>query len=320
MTSSSRGLAFGIAAYGIWGLFPLFWPLLEPASALEILASRVVFSALVVGALLSLLGGFRPLRHIGKRAFLRLSAASVVIAVNWGAYIWVVNHGHVIQASLGYFINPLVTVALAMVVLHERLRLVQWAALGLGALAVGILTLVGGHVPWLALTLAASFGIYGLLKKQVGVTAVQGLAVETTVLLVPALVVLAVLAAQGTATWLGLQASTRHLSLLAAAGPVTVVPLLFFAGAARRLSLTSLGLLQYLAPVLQFGIGVGLRHEAMSSARLVGFSLVWLALAVLTIDAVRHRGLGAKAPREREGPTAALRGHDGATPHRSPQV
>lgn len=320
MTPSSRGLVFGVAAYGIWGLFPLFWPLLEPASALEILASRVLFSALVVGALLSIIGSFRPLRRIGKTAFLRLSAAGGVIAVNWGAYIWAVNHDHVVQASLGYFINPLVTVGLAMVVLHERLRLVQWAALGLGALAVFILTLGAGHVPWLALTLAASFGIYGLLKKQVGVTAVQGLAVETTVLLVPALVVLGVLAARGTATWVGPQASIRHLSLLAAAGPVTVVPLLFFAGAARRLSLTSLGLLQYLAPVLQFAIGVGLRHEAMFSVRLAGFSLVWLALAVLTVDALRHRGAGAQAPLGRPAPTAALRGHDRASPKRSPQV
>jgi chloramphenicol-sensitive protein RarD len=232
------------------------------------------------------LGG---LRRLGGTALLRLSVAGIVIALNWGAYIWGVNSGQVVQTSLGYFINPLVTVALSVVVLRETLRPVQWAALGLGLFAVGVLTVDYGHPPWLALLLACSFGFYGLIKSQVRATPPEGLFVEAAVMTLPALGVLVALAVMGQATWIGSQAGPGHLALLAAAGPVTAVPLLLFAAAARSLPLSTVGMLQYLAPTIQFLIGVLVRHEPMPPARLAGFALVWLALAVLTADALRHR-------------------------------
>ena len=289
MTRSKRGLLSGATAYALWGLFPLYWPLLEPAGALEILACRIVLSLIVVALLLAVRRELRGLRTMDQGTVLRLCAAGVIIALNWGAYIWGVNNGHVVETSLGYFINPLITVAFGVVLLHERLRRMQWAAVALGALAVVILSVDYGRPPWLALLLAVSFGTYGLIKKRTRATAPEGLLVEAAVLTVPALAVLGVLAGTGGATWIGSAATPGHLLLLAAAGPATAIPLLFFAAAATRLPLSTLGLLQYLAPVMQFAIGVLVRHEPMPPALLGGFSLVWLALALLTVDAVRHR-------------------------------
>lgn len=290
--AARQGLMFGVSAYLLWGLFPLYWPLLEPAGAVEILACRIVFSVVVVAGMLAVGRHLGQLRRLGRRALLRLSLAGVIIAVNWGAYIWGVNSGHVIETSLGYFVNPLVTVALGVAVLHERLRRVQWWALGLGTVAVVVLTVDYGRPPWLALLLAVSFGTYGLIKKQVGVGAAAGLFVESSVVAVPALVVLGVLAASGNASFPG--SSPGHLALLVSSGLVTVVPLLFFAGAAARLPLSTVGLLQYLAPVLQFLTGVLIRHEPLPPGRLAGFALVWVALAVLTVDGIRHRGRAAR--------------------------
>ncbi len=289
-----RGMAYGVAAYLLWGLFPLYWPLLKPAGALEILACRVLFSAVVIGALLAAQGRLGVVRHLGRVPLTRLCLAGAVIGLNWGGYIWGVNHAHVVETSLGYFINPLVTVGLAVVVLHERLRRVQWYALGFGVLAVTVITVDYGRPPWLALLLAASFGTYGLVKKQVGVGAAEGLLVEAGVLLVPALVTLGVLAGTGSASYLRL--GPGHDLLLASAGVVTAVPLLFFAGAASRLPLATLGLLQYLAPVLQLLTGVLLRHEPLPPTRLAGFALVWVALVVLTVDGWRHRPVAAAGP------------------------
>jgi len=291
--STRRGLLFGVGAYGLWGSFPLYFPLLEPASSLEILALRVVLSAVVVGLLLLGLRRGRAVAHLGRTALARLALAGTVIAVNWGLYIWAVNHGHVIEASLGYFVNPLVTVAIGVVVLGERLRRVQWVAIGIGVLAVGVLTLDYGRPPWLSLVLALSFGTYGLLKKQVGVPAAEGLLVESGFLTLPALATLAVLAGQGTLS-VG-QHGAGHAALLATAGLVTAGPLLLFAGAASRLPLATVGLLQYMTPVLQLGVGVLVRHEPLPAGRLAGFALVWVALAVLTVDGLRHRGRGAGA-------------------------
>ncbi len=282
-----RGLGYGVAAYLLWGLFPLYWPLLEPASALEILAHRILWSAVVVAAALAARRRLGGLRDLDRGAATRLALAGTVIAVNWGGYIWGVNHEHVVETSLGYFINPLVTVALGVVLLHERLRRVQWYAIGVGTLAVVVLAVDYGRPPWLALLLAGSFGTYGYVKKRVAVGAAEGLLVESGVLAIPAIVVLAVLAGQGTLTWRG--HGTGHDLLLMTAGVVTAVPLLFFAGAARRLPLSTLGLLQYIAPVLQFMTGVLVRHEPMPASRLAGFALVWVALVVLAIDGVRHR-------------------------------
>jgi chloramphenicol-sensitive protein RarD len=290
VAADRRGVLYGVACYVLWGLFPLYWPLLEPAGAVEILAHRIVWSLLVVATVLAVTrswGWIRPL--LADRATLaRMALAAVLIAVNWATYIWGVNNEHVVETSLGYFINPVVTVMIGVLVLHERLRPVQWAAIGLGTLAVIVLAVDYGRPPWIALTLAFSFGTYGLLKKQVGATvgAVQSLTAETAVLFVPALTYLIVLDARGDAQ-LG-HSGLGHGLLLASAGIATAVPLLFFASAARRIPLSTLGLLQYIAPVLQFLTGVLLYDEPMPASRWVGFVLVWAALAVLTFDGLRQ--------------------------------
>jgi chloramphenicol-sensitive protein RarD len=290
VAADRRGVLYGVACYLLWGLFPLYWPLLEPAGAIEILAHRIVWSLLVVVTVLAITRSWAWIRPLlADRATLaRMTLAAVLIAVNWATYIWGVNNEHVVETSLGYFINPVVTVLIGVLVLHERLRPVQWVAIGLGTVAVVVLAVDYGRPPWIALILAFSFGTYGLLKKQVGVTvgAVQSLTVETAVLFVPALTYLVVLDAHGDGQ-LG-HSGLGHGLLLASAGIATAVPLLFFASAARRIPLSTLGLLQYLAPVLQFLTGVLLYDEPMPPSRLVGFVLVWAALAVLTFDGIRQ--------------------------------
>jgi chloramphenicol-sensitive protein RarD len=290
VAADRRGVLYGVACYLLWGLFPLYWPLLEPAGSIEILAHRIVWSLFVVATVLAVTRSWawvRPL--LADRATLaRMALAAVLISVNWATYIWGVNNDHVVETSLGYFINPIVTVLIGVVVLHERLRRVQWAAIGLGTIAVLVLAVDYGRPPWIALTLAFSFGTYGLLKKQVGATvgAVQSLTVETAVLFVPALTFLVVLDARGDGQ-LG-HTGLGHGLLLASAGIATAVPLLFFASAARRIPLSTLGLLQYIAPVLQFLTGVLLYDEPMPTSRWVGFVLVWAALAILTFDGLRQ--------------------------------
>ncbi len=289
MRPERRGTLYGAAAYLLWGLFPLYWPLLEPATPVEILAHRFVWSLVVVLAVLAAGRGLRWLPGLlrDRRRSLRLAAAGVVITANWGTYIYGVNTGHVVETSLGYFINPLVTVVLGVVVLGERLRAAQWTAVGIAAVAVGVLTVDYGRPPWLALVLALSFGTYGLLKKQADTGAVESLTVETAVLFLPALTLLTVLQAQGTGTF-G-RVSLGHTLLLVGSGVVTAVPLLFFGAAATRVPLTTLGLLQYLAPTLQFLIGVLVLREPLPPVQLLGFGLVWAALALFTTDALRHR-------------------------------
>ena len=230
MPEARRGFVYGVLAYAFWGLFPLYWPLLEPASPLEILAHRIIWSAIVVTIVVAVSGHLRKVLQLPRRALGRLALAAFFIAINWGVYIYGVNSHHVVETSLGYFINPLVTVVLGVVVLRERLRRVQWAALGLGLLAVIVITIDYGRPPWISLVLACSFGTYGLIKKQVGVPAAPGLVVESSTLVLPALIVIAVLEANGSGTWTG--HGPDHLALLALAGVVTAVPLLLFAGAA----------------------------------------------------------------------------------------
>lgn len=280
---------YGVAAYALWGLFPLFWPLLEPANPLEILACRIVFSCVVVAVILAVRHKLRGVRSMDRGTVLRLCAAGVAIAANWGVYIWGVNNGHVIETSLGYFISPLVTIGLGVVILHERLRAVQWTAVALGAVAVTVLSVDYGRPPWIALALACSFGTYGFIKKGVRASPPEGVLIEAAVLTIPALVVLAALALAGSATWVGHDATPAHLALLFSAGPITALPLLLFAGAATRLPLSTVGLLQYLTPVMQFAIGVLVLRESTSFALLCGFALVWIALAILAVDGVRHR-------------------------------
>lgn len=286
---SRRGLGYGAAAYLLWGTFPAFFPLLKPAGAVEILAHRVIWTLAVVVVVGALAGRrrFDEPRSLGRRRTWLLALAGGFVAVNWGTYIWGVNHQHVVETSLGYFINPLVTVLFGVFLLGERLRPVQWVAVGTGGVAVLVLTVDYGRPPWIALVLALSFGSYGLIKKTVGAGAVASLTVETTALAVPALAYLGWLTAVGRSTFT--TGSVGHTALLLSTGPVTAVPLLLFGAAARRLPLSVLGLLQYLAPVLQFLFGVLLFHEPMPPARLAGFALVWLALATLTVEGLRHQ-------------------------------
>ncbi len=287
MDETRRGTWYAAAAYALWGLFPLYWPLLAPSSPLEVLAHRVLWSLVVVAVLLAVVGRTRAVREAlrDRGRALRLALAAVAIALNWGTYIYGVTSGQVVETSLGYFVNPLVTVLLGVLVLGERLRPVQWAALGLAATAVVVLSVEGGRLPWIALLLAGSFGAYGLLKKTAGVGTVEGLAVETAVLAPLAAAYLVGLGATGGATFGS--AGPGHALLLTTTGVVTAVPLLLFGAAAVRVPMVTLGLVQYLAPTIQFLLGVLLLGEPMTLARLSGFALVWTALAVFTADLLR---------------------------------
>jgi chloramphenicol-sensitive protein RarD len=284
------GYLYGLGAYLIWGFFPIYLKLLRPAGPVEILAHRIVWSVVFVALLLAALRNVGFLRALARRprALAGIGAAAVLIAVNWGTYIYGVNSDRVVETALGYFINPLVSVLLGVFVLRERLRPAQWAALGVGALAVAVLTVDYGRLPYLALTLAVSFAGYGLVKKRLGLPAAEGLFVESAVLALPALAYLGWLARRGDSTF-G-HVSAGHTALLVLAGAVTAIPLLLFAGAANRLPLSAVGMLQYLAPILQLGCGVLIFHEPMPPARLAGFALVWLALIVFTVDALRQAG------------------------------
>jgi chloramphenicol-sensitive protein RarD len=283
-----RGVLSGLGAYALWGLFPLYFPLLEPATGLEIVAHRVLWSLVFVGLLLFALRRWSHVRAAvaDRRTLLVLAGAAVLIAGNWLVFVYGVNSGHVVETSLGYFINPLVSVLLGVVGFSERLRPLQWTAVGIAAVAVAVLTVDYGRPPWIALTLALSFGLYGLMKKLVKVEAAPGLFVETALVAVPAIVVLAVLHGSGSGTF-G-QVSPAHSLLLASSGAATAVPLLLFAAAARRIPLSTVGLLQYLTPLMQLSIGVFVYDEPMPPARLAGFAIVWLALAVFTADMLRH--------------------------------
>ncbi len=296
MTENRRGILFGLAAYVMWGLFPLFFPLLKPATPVEILSHRIVWSFVFVMILLLLRRQWAwlgRLRH-DRRRLLLISIASVTVALNWGVYIWAVNAEHVVEASLGYFINPLVTVLIGVLLLGERLRAMQWTAVGLAALAVVVMTVGAGRPPWIGLVLAFSFATYGLVKKRIQMPAVESLAGETTFLLLPALAFLLVLQARGTATFGHVSV---HLSLLlASCGVITAVPLLLFGAAAGRLPLTTMGLMQYVTPVLQFMIGLLVVHETMARTQWIGFGLVWAALVLFSIDQLRN-GLAVRESR-----------------------
>ena len=298
MEGTRSGALLGAGAYFLWGLFPLYWPLLEPAGALEVLAHRVVWSLLLVAALLLVTRRTAAVVAVvrDRRRLLLVATAALLLSVNWFTYIYGVTHDHVVETSLGYFINPIVTVLLGVVVLGERLRSWQWTAVAVATAAVLVLSVQNGRPPWIAVVLALSFGFYGLLKKTAGVGAVEGLVVETAVVAPLAVAWLAWLVVTGDLAF-GTE-GTGHALLLAGAGLVTAVPLLLFGAAASRVPLTTLGLLQYLAPTLQFLLGVLLYDEPLPALRLAGFVLVWLALVVFSADLVRHhrRPLAVPAP------------------------
>ena len=305
MDERRRGTAAGLSAYLLWGCFPLYFPLLEPAGGVEIVAHRVVWSLVFVALLLTALRRWPLVRAAvtDARTLLVLSGASVLIAANWLVFVYGVNSGHVVETSLGYFINPLVSVLLGVVVFTERLRPLQWAAVGLATLAVAVLTVDYGRPPWIALALATTFGGYGLLKKLVRVEAAPGLFVETAVAFLPALAFLAVLQATGRGA--AGEAGTVHLLLLLASGVATAVPLLLFAAAARRIPLSTVGLLQYVTPLMQLAIGVFVFSEPMPPARLAGFAIVWAALAVFTVDGLRAARAAGRRTAAEQVPAAA---------------
>jgi chloramphenicol-sensitive protein RarD len=290
-----RGYLFGFAAYTCWGFFPLYFRLLRPASPMEILAQRVVWSVIATAVILAVARRWRSLARVARQPRLVAGAAlaAVLVGANWGMYIYGVNSDQVVETSLGYFITPLVSVALGVLVLREHVRPVQWAAIGVGAAAVAVLTVDYGRLPWIALTLAVTFGTYGLVKKRLGLPAAEGLLVESAVLAPAALAYLIWLTTRQDLMFGSISAG--HTALLVLSGPVTAVPLLLFAGAANRIPLSTLGLLQYLAPVLQLACGVLILGEPMPPARVAGFALVWLALVVFTVDGLRTARRDARA-------------------------
>ena len=279
------GVVLGFAAYGMWGLFPLYWPLLEPTTAVAILAHRITWSLVVSVVLVALFPRARAVKDVRGKRLALLALGATVLAVNWGVYIYGVNSEQVVETSLGYFINPLVTVLLGVVVLGETLRRRQWYAVGLAAVAVLVLTLDYGRPPWIAITLACTFGTYGLVKKQANVGAIESLTIETGVLFLPAVLFLLVTGGFGEAADEG----AGHVALLVGSGVITALPLLAFGAAATRVPLTTMGLLHFLTPTMQFLIGVTVRHEPIGATRLLGFALVWVALAIFTAEAMLHR-------------------------------
>lgn len=283
---AGRGILLAILAYAIWGFLPLYFLLLAPANAVEIVGWRVLFSLVFCAVLISATRAWGRLLGLlrDRRVMLTLLIAGILILINWLVYVFATLNHQVVEASLGYFTNPIVTVLLGVFVLRERLRPLQWASIGISAAAVLIIAIGYGAFPWVALALAFSFGLYGLIKKRVGgrVDALSGLTIET-MWLAPIAVVQLVFVGMTSGLTIG-AVSILQTASMCLVGVVTAVPLLLFAGAARRLPLTTIGLTQYLTPLVQFLIGVFLLHEAMPVARLVGFILVWIALIVLTID------------------------------------
>ncbi len=297
MSDERRGYLYGIATYTMWGFFPLYFKLLRPSSPFEILAHRVLWSAVFISLLLLAMRNWRFLGRIlhSPRLLGGSTLAALLIAVNWGTYIYGVNSDRVVETALGYFITPLVQVALGVALQRERLRPWQWAAVGFGALAVGVLTWDYGRLPYIALVLAASFGTYSLVKKRLALPPAEGLFVESSVLALPALGFVIWLAASGDATFGTV--SAWHTVLMIFSGVATAVPLLLFAATANRIPMVGIGILQYIAPVFQLAVGVLILHEPMPAARLAGFALVWVALIFFTVDALRQWSVA--------GPTAA---------------
>jgi chloramphenicol-sensitive protein RarD len=287
--NSRNGILAALGAYTIWGLLPIYWKAIQHVPPLQILAHRMVWSLVFALLLLAFTGRWQWLQRLRQRPALVLPfvVSAILLSVNWFVYIWSVNSGHIVDASLGYFINPLVSVLLGMVFLGERLRPGQWFAIALAAAGVAYLTWNFGQLPWIALTLAFTFGIYGLIRKTAPLGSLEGFSVEAAVMFLPALLFLFYQEANGTAAF-GHDGLATTL-LLALAGVATAVPLLLFAYGAQRVPLTTLGILQYVAPTLQFLLGVFLYHESFTAARLVGFSLIWTSLALYWAEGALRR-------------------------------
>ena len=277
-STARQGIAFGVAAYLMWGLFPLYWPLLKPLGSLEILSHRIVWSLVVMVVWLAALKKLTWVRSVPRVKLAWLTLAAVLVSFNWVLYIWAVNAGHVVETSLGYFINPLMSVLLGVLVLGEKLRRLQWWAMGLATIAVLVLSVDYGRPPWIALGLAPSFALYGLVKKRAGVGAVESLSFETAVLFLPAFAYLGWLELRGEGGFGHVDALKN--GLLVGAGVATALPLVCFGAAANRVPLSTVGVLQYIAPSIQFVCGLLVFHEAMSPGRWLGFGIIWAALVM----------------------------------------
>jgi chloramphenicol-sensitive protein RarD len=284
-----KGLLFALGAYFIWGLFPIYWKTIQHVPALQLIGHRIVWSFLLLMLILSVGGNIKGLAaKMTDLKILRIYAlAALLIGVNWLLYVWAVNAGFIVETSLGYFINPLISVVLGMIFFRERLRPLQWIPVALAGIGVAYLAISYGRLPWIALVLAFSFGFYGLVKKMAPLNSANGLTLETGILFIPALGYLLF------AEWTGAGAFTHTGPsadlLMVGAGLVTTIPLLMFAGAAHRIPLTTVGLMQYLAPTLQFLIGVFIYHEPFSSQQLIGFGIVWIGLLVFASESLYHR-------------------------------
>lgn len=286
MTKFNKGLLFGISAYIIWGLLPLYWKLVEEAGAYEILAHRGIWSLLICISLLALRKQLRSAYVMvrSSRTLSLLFLASGLLTINWGVYIWSVTVNRVVEAALGYYITPLINVTFGVLLLREKLRPAQWIAVALAAVGVVILTLGYGSLPWIALVLAISWGSYSLIKKSLNLGALETLSLETLFAFLPNLVFLLIIESNGSAEF----GSTWAISLLLfGAGAATVIPLLLFNGSTTRLPLSTVGLLQYITPTIMFFIGIYINNEDISMTKVIGFAFIWLALAVLSRDLYR---------------------------------
>jgi chloramphenicol-sensitive protein RarD len=283
------GIISAALAFLCWGLFPLYFHAISEVPPAQILAHRMLWSLLFLVIVLAVRRQWKWLQLVRKpRVLLSFVASAFFLSANWGIYIWAVNSGHVIEASLGYFINPLVNIMFGYLLLKERMRAGQWAAIAVAAVGVGWLTWQAGTLPWIALLLACTFGIYGLLRKTAALGALEGLSFETMVLFPLALVYVTWLTMHGQNAFINTSSDTTRW-LLVAAGPITAIPLLLFASGARQIPLSVLGLLQYLSPTLQFLLGVWIFHEHFDAGRLVGFMLIWGALALFAAEGLFQR-------------------------------
>jgi chloramphenicol-sensitive protein RarD len=284
----NKGVLYGIGAYFVWGFFPLFFKLLIEVTPLQILAHRFFWSFIFLMIIIALLGNtMKYWSMINRRVLLVYSLAGVVLAFNWGTFVYAVNTGHTLESSLGYFINPILSVMLGVIFLKERLRVMQWVPVILAAAGVLYLTIAYGAFPWLAIILASTFGFYGLLKKTSPLESMPGLTLETGALFIPAMVYLVVQESQGVGSFGHISWQTSLI--LASSGVVTAVPLLLFSAATRRIPLSTLGILQYITPTIQFFMGVFLFQEDFDIRRLTGFILIWIALAIFTAEMVHHQ-------------------------------
>jgi chloramphenicol-sensitive protein RarD len=280
----NKGIWYAIGAYASWGLFPLYWKLLHRVPAVQLIGHRIVWSFVVLVVFISLIRQWNSFRSSVSawKVFRVYCLAAILIGVNWLTYVWAVNTGHIVESSLGYFINPLLSVLIGVVFLHEHLRAKQWIGIGLAAGGVLFLTVVHGSLPWIALTLAFSFAFYGFVKKIAPLGSLYGLTLETGILLLPAVTYLFISDANGTGAFLH-EGMTIDI-LLAGAGIVTTVPLLMFASAARRIPLSLIGILQYISPTLQFLIGVLIFHESFTFIQFIGYAIVWIALVLFGME------------------------------------